>query len=550
MTGQMSIRGATALGVFSVALSVMFALLLTACGGGTHRSPDVASVETNTPAPVTDAAPPADRSTEAVGPGTGGESDNDDGGNLLGGDGEEEDPFDYPPLEEWTEPEFGRTVMIASDCVIVALEGSWEQPDDEDLPIDIAPLDEAFESHPTVQNLIGAGYELVLAWGEVNGGLFKLPDGVSVSEAIAQITANPVIYPDVWQVYPDAVYEWYITPNDPLFETYQWNFDNANNYDLDAPEGWDYETGSYNTIVAVMDTGVVRACFPNRITGYGAFAGRRYIDWEWGGGQPDPESELWQHGTAVASIIAAPTNDGQDLAGGMWACQVFPVRIKFAFTSSVYNAYRIIAATKGILWDSWFGNQLRPPVIYSGIKAVNFSGGSETPHFLGMKFIYRYLGAKTVFVCSAGNDATWYPFFPAGNSYYTPYHMPDLTLGVGAYDANGWLMYCPETGHGSNYGRWNCDLAAPGEEVPAFWPTSLNSYIIAEPWGTSIASPHVAALAALRATLFPDEKAITTFNRVWGNSQKTYPPLDSEYDLQGHLMPVQCSYYNCLSFPW
>jgi len=143
----------------------MLAALTFACGGGTHSSPDAASVEATTPAPVTDATPPADRSAEAVGPGTGGESGNDDEDSLLGGDEEEEDLFDYPPLEEWTEPEFGRTVMIASDCVIVALEGSWDQPDDEDLPIDIAPLDEAFESHPTVQNLISAGYELALSLG-------------------------------------------------------------------------------------------------------------------------------------------------------------------------------------------------------------------------------------------------------------------------------------------------------------------------------------------------------------------------------------------------
>jgi len=39
MVSQKSVRGATALGVFSVALSVMLAALLAACGGGTHRSP-------------------------------------------------------------------------------------------------------------------------------------------------------------------------------------------------------------------------------------------------------------------------------------------------------------------------------------------------------------------------------------------------------------------------------------------------------------------------------------------------------------------------------
>lgn len=529
--------------ILSSGLAIIL-IILAACGGSAYNPPDIPSLQ------GTDATQPVDKEGGQAGSGSGGGGDSGGEGDLLGGDEEEVDPFDYPPLEEWTEPEFGRTVMIASDCVIVALEGTWEQSVEEELPIDIAPLDEAFENHPAIQNLIASGYELVVTWGEVNGGLFKLPEGVSVSEAIAQITVSPEIYPDVWKVYPDAVYEWCVEPTDPDFDD-QWNFhNNIYNYDVDGPEGWNYETGSYSTIVAVMDTGVVRACFPNRVTDWGANVGRRYYSWRWHGGQPLVGSPDWQHGTAVASVIAAPTNDGKDICGGMWTCQVFPVRMRVFYTSSVYHAYRVIAATKGIFWDSRFGNPLRPPVVYNGMKAVNYSGGGYTPHFLGMKFIYRYLGAHTVFVCAAGNEATWHPFFPAGNSYYTPWHMPDLTLGVGAHDEFGWLMYIPSTGEGSNYGRWNCDLAAPGVNVPAFWPSSLNAYDVEEIWGTSIASPHVAALAGLRATLYPDERAITALNRVQYNSRKTYPPLHSYYSLQGQLMPVQCSYYNCLSFYW
>lgn len=525
-------------GVLLSALIMLVVLALFSCG---HSSNHSSSSQLSAAPTIT---PPPQKAIALTGPGAGG------GGNNNLDEEEEVYNFDDPPTEQWVEPDFGRTVTIASDCVIIALHGPWTQPAPEELPIDIAPLDEAFENNVTVQSLLASGFELMQTWGEVNGGLFKLPPGMSVSQALS---ALPMNYPGIWKIYPDAVYEYDITPNDPQFTT-QWSlYDTLTNFDLDAPLAWDLETGDENNIVAVMDSGVVRACFPNRITTWGAEVGRRILSPPWlaGGGQPLVGSTDWQHGTMVSSVIATPTNDGLTIAGATWNGKIFPLRLTTTHIAAVFNAYRVIAATKGIIWDSRFGSPMTPPNVYSGIKAVNYSGGGAAPDFLGMKFIYRYLGAYTVFVCAAGNEKTWLPHYPAGNRYYTGF-MPDLTLGVGAFDIQGYLMYDPQKPTvGSNYGLYNCDLAAPGVHTPVLKPLSLTNYEVSFiESGTSFSSPHVAALAALRASLYPNENSMMVLNHVQYGSLKYTPALRSYYQLEhGEPMPIQSSFYNCLVNP-
>ncbi len=519
-------------GVLLSALIMLAVLTLFSCGHSSNHS----SSSQLAAAPAT--TPPPHKAIALTGPGAGG------GGNNNLDDEEEVYNFDDPPTEQWVEPDFGRTVTIASDCVIIALHGPWTQPAPEELPIDIAPLDEAFENNVTVQSLLASGFELMQTWGEVNGGLFKLPPGMSVTQALS---ALPMTYPGIWKIYPNSVNEPCIAPNDPTF-LWQWNYhNNYGDFDVDAPQAWDLETGDENTIVAVIDTGVVRFCFPNKITSWGAEVGRRLLTTPWlvGGGQPIIGSDKWEHGTRVSSVIAAPTNDYQNIAGSMWQCKVFPVRLNSWETAAEFNAYRVVAATKGIIWDSRFGTPLHAPQNYPGMKSVNYSFSGAAPNFLGMKFLYRYLGAYTVFVCAAGNSTTWQPYYPAGNKYYTGY-MPDLTVGVAAFGQDGYLYY-DQPGKGTNYGLYNCDLAAPGKDVLVFNPTSLSTYNVTSVNGTSFASPHVAALAALRATLYPNESSMMTLNRVMYGSLKYSPPLLPSFQLEhGEPMPVQSSFYNCL----
>ena len=518
------------------ALIMLAVLALFSCGHSSNHS----SSSQLAAAPAT--TPPPHKAIALTVPGAGW------GGNNNLDDEEEVYNFDDPPTEQWVEPDFGRTVTIASDCVIIALHGPWTQPAPEELPIDIAPLDEAFENNVTVQSLLASGFELMQTWGEVNGGLFKLPPGMSVTQALS---ALPMNYPGIWKVYPDAFFHYDVEPDDPDYHN-QWSLkQNVNNFEVDAPQAWDIETGDEGTIVAVMDTGVVRACLPNRVTTWGGEVGRKLTmpPWIIGGAQPLVGTPEWQHGTWVASVIAAPTDDGVTIAGATWGGKVFPVRMNTNDIACEFNAYRVIAATKGIIWDSRFGTPLHSPQIYSGIKAVNYSGGGYVPHFLGMKFIYRYLGAYTVFVCAAGNDGTWYPHYPAGNKYYTGF-MPDLTLGVAGFDEQGFLFQIPSDNKASNYGIYNCDLAAPGMNIRMLDPSSLNSWTIFTASGTSMASPHVAAMAALRGSLYPSENALITLNHVMYGSLKPTPALHSHYQLEhGEPMPIQCSFYNCLIAP-
>ncbi len=57
---------------------------------------------------------------------------------------------------------------------------------------------------------------------------------------------------------PDFIvpFEFYGNPSDFYF-SYQWNYSQANDHDIDAPEAWDISTGSSDIIVAVVDNGVM-----------------------------------------------------------------------------------------------------------------------------------------------------------------------------------------------------------------------------------------------------------------------------------------------------
>lgn len=245
--------------------------------------------------------------------------------------------------------------------------------------------------------------------------------------------------------------EW--APNDLLFSGYQWNLPA-----IETGRGWNLSRGSEDIIVAVVDTGV-EAGHPDLqgqlLQGYNAVSS---------GQAPDDDVG---HGTHVTGIIGAIVNNAEGVAGISWYNKVLPVKALDA--TGVGTTYSV---AEGIIWAA-----------DNGAKVINLSlGNYADSQFLHDAVKYAY-DRDIVLVSAAGNDNTERPGYPAA--------YPEVLAVAATNSAMRRASF-------SNYGDY-IDVAAPGESIASTYPGGQYAALS----GTSMASPHVAALAGLVRTLNP-----------------------------------------------
>ncbi|MDT3426536.1 subtilisin family serine protease [Paenibacillus forsythiae] len=245
-----------------------------------------------------------------------------------------------------------------------------------------------------------------------------------------------------------------ITPNDLLYPDYQWNLPA-----IETGRGWNLSKGNSKITIAVVDTGV-QADHPDLhgqlLPGYNAITS---------GAKPDDDVG---HGTHVCGIIGALVNNSEGVAGISWYNKILPV--KALDNSGAGTTYSV---SEGIIWAA-----------DHGAKVINLSlGNYADSQFLHDAVKYAY-DKDVVLVSASGNDNTERPGYPAA--------YPEV-LAVAATNASG------ERASFSNYGDY-IDVAAPGESIASTYPGSQYAALS----GTSMASPHVAALAGLVRSLNPD----------------------------------------------
>jgi len=243
-------------------------------------------------------------------------------------------------------------------------------------------------------------------------------------------------------------------PNDRLYLDYQWNLPT-----IYTSEAWAFSKGKSNVVVAVIDTGVD--------LNHPEFQGKLVKGYNIVNPNKPPLDDDG-HGTHVTGIIAANTNNGQGIAGITWYNKIMPVKVL-----DQSGAGTLFDVAQGIIWATDHGANI-----------INLSlGNYAESKYLHDAIQYAY-SKNVVLIAATGNDNTSQLGYPA--SY------PEV-IGVSAIDPN------QQRAEFSNYGD-DVDVVAPGVNIASTYPN--NQYAALS--GTSMASPHVAALAALIKSNDPD----------------------------------------------
>jgi subtilisin family serine protease len=219
-------------------------------------------------------------------------------------------------------------------------------------------------------------------------------------------------------------------------------------------QAWSTTTGS-GVRVAVIDTGI--NTFHQEITGK-FVAPRDFVDNDF-----NPYTAAIDHGTHVATTIAATAGNGVGIHGAAPGVSIMPIRV----LNDVGNGY-LSAVASGLTWAA-----------DNGARVANLSLGSSSSTSTLQAAVQYATGAGVTIVAAAGNSGNTAPSYPAAYSQ---------VISVVAVDQNKNLASF------SSYGP-TAELAAPGVSILAGLARSPSSY--GNMSGTSMATPHVSAAAAL-----------------------------------------------------
>lgn len=352
--------------------------------------------------------------------------------------------------------------------------------------------------------------------------IYRIPPSTARTLSPAQARDRTLAIVRELRARPDVVYAQpnYILriadtiPNDPRFSE-QWHYFNNGAGTGESPGGislpraWDTSTGSPNVVVAVIDTGILPnhadiVGSPNLIAGFDMISdparandgdGRDNDPTDPGDGSAAGECgpgipalpDSW-HGTHVAGTVGVGnTNNGVGVAGVNWTVSLQAVRVLGKCGGTIADI------NDGIRWAAGLPVP-GVPTNATPAKVINMSLGgpgacSVSPSTQAA--INDAVGTGTAVAVAAGNEASDASgFLPAScNNVIT----------VAASDARGHLVT-----RYSNFGP-TVEIMAPGGDVQRDDngdgnPDGVLSMVqggFAYFNGTSMASPHVAGVAAL-----------------------------------------------------
>ncbi len=337
---------------------------------------------------------------------------------------------------------------------------SWASEDEWDIPgeyvVDFED-DTDRSTIATVMSSLGLAFRDSALAADTKIGLVSIEGDVSA--ALAKLRARG----DVEHVEPHAKVRVMWTPDDPLFEK-QWHM-----AQIGADAAWHISAGRGVT-VAVVDTGIACETFEGFTKASDLNTTRCVEGYNFVNKSPHANDDQG-HGTHVAGTIAQSTNNGVGAAGVAFAARLMPVKVLSA------NGWgTTTAVADGIRWAADHGAQV-----------INLSLGSPRNSRVLQSAVDHARKKGVVVVAAAGNSggSVGYPGGSKG------------VIGVSATDANNGLAWFSSRGKG-------VDIAAPGVNVTqqTICERGRNKCEIFPAYnGTSMASPHVAGVAALLISL-------------------------------------------------
>lgn len=252
-----------------------------------------------------------------------------------------------------------------------------------------------------------------------------------------------------------------LTPNDlgPASGTNdQWGL-----HKIQAQLAWNITTGNTQVKVAIVDDAVLTThpdLVPNLLAGY---------DVADNDANAMPNETGMSHGTHVAGIVSASTNNGVGIASIGFSVKIIPIK-------SSNSSEFISDAYAGVVW-----------AYQNDADVINMSWGGSGFSQTGQNIINNAYAAGCVNVAAAGNDNVTTIFYPAG------YNNVISVASTTTNDAKSSF---------SNYGSW-VDISAPGSAIRSTYFTGNYTPSYADLQGTSMASPMVAGLCALVKSVNP-----------------------------------------------
>ena len=292
---------------------------------------------------------------------------------------------------------------------------------------------------------------------------------------------------------PRSLNEWWqIRPGyrrnvDDAYYAKQWALERVR-----APMAWGHSTGA-GTIIAVLDTGA-DLDHPDLQVKVLTDLDKDFVN------DDLSADDDHGHGTHVSGIAAATTDNALGVAGLGWEVSLLPLKVLDGDGNGD-------AATLAAAIDY---------AVEHGADVINMSlGGAQDCGWPLEEAVREAYRSGVILVAAAGNNLGPVDMFPANCEH---------VLGVAATDeADAWPSYSNHADHVS--------VAAPGSGIySTIWGGGYG-----DDSGTSMATPHVAGLAALLMTRYPSYTPDEVASAILDNARDLGSPGWDEYHGCGRI---------------